>query len=190
MTAYKPFLTHHLLLEPSVLLRVKNFKKSKSLGERYIHFSLHPHFLSLSLSSSSLRRTLAMDLMRHSSAFLLPSIPDDGPPPTYALVVLNQRLPRFTPLVWKHGTCPIPFFFSFFFSSFRFWLRLCLVAEKVVKKEKEIWNFGTGNSTGTCYDFWDSFFLFGVCWLFFCVVYWKLNGLLGLWLWLHYGVFV
>ncbi|KAJ9696485.1 hypothetical protein PVL29_008621 [Vitis rotundifolia] len=44
-----------------------------------------------------------MDLMRHSSAFLLPSIPDDGPPPTYALVVLNQRLPRFTPLVWKHA---------------------------------------------------------------------------------------
>ncbi|XP_042483668.1 thiamine pyrophosphokinase 1-like [Macadamia integrifolia] len=44
-----------------------------------------------------------MDLMSHSSSFLLPSIPVDNnnPSPTYALVVLNQSLPRFTPLLWK-----------------------------------------------------------------------------------------
>ncbi|XP_043710040.1 thiamine pyrophosphokinase 1 isoform X1 [Telopea speciosissima] len=45
-----------------------------------------------------------MDLMHHSSSFLLPSIPVDiKPNRTYALVVLNQRLPRFTPLLWKHA---------------------------------------------------------------------------------------
>ncbi|KAA8543110.1 hypothetical protein F0562_021395 [Nyssa sinensis] len=45
-----------------------------------------------------------MDLMTHSSTFLLPSIPADNRPSlTYALVVLNQRLPRFTPLLWKHA---------------------------------------------------------------------------------------
>ncbi|XP_057461865.1 thiamine pyrophosphokinase 1-like isoform X1 [Actinidia eriantha] len=42
-----------------------------------------------------------MDVMSHSSSFLLPSIPtDNGPSPSYALIVLNQRLPRFTPLLW------------------------------------------------------------------------------------------
>ncbi|KAE8009507.1 hypothetical protein FH972_005939 [Carpinus fangiana] len=42
-----------------------------------------------------------MELMSHSSAFLLPTIPPDHRPSlTYALVVLNQRLPRFTPLLW------------------------------------------------------------------------------------------
>eukprot|EP00268_Persea_americana_P049042 TRINITY_DN5221_c0_g2_i4.p1 TRINITY_DN5221_c0_g2~~TRINITY_DN5221_c0_g2_i4.p1 ORF type:complete len:238 (-),score=30.82 TRINITY_DN5221_c0_g2_i4:2121-2834(-) len=45
-----------------------------------------------------------MDLMSHSSSFLLPSIPpNSGPTLTYALVVLNQPLPRFTPLLWKHA---------------------------------------------------------------------------------------
>uniref|UniRef100_A0A5B6ZG40 Thiamine pyrophosphokinase n=2 Tax=Davidia involucrata TaxID=16924 RepID=A0A5B6ZG40_DAVIN len=45
-----------------------------------------------------------MDLMSHSSSFLLPTIPADNQPSlTYALVVLNQRLPRFTPLLWKHA---------------------------------------------------------------------------------------
>ncbi|XP_052180321.1 thiamine pyrophosphokinase 1 isoform X1 [Diospyros lotus] len=40
----------------------------------------------------------------HSSTFLLPSIPaDNGHPRTYALVLLNQRLPRFTPLLWKYA---------------------------------------------------------------------------------------
>ncbi|XP_043718689.1 thiamine pyrophosphokinase 1-like [Telopea speciosissima] len=44
-----------------------------------------------------------MDLMSHCSSFLLPSTPVDSnkPSPTYALVVLNQSLPRFFPLLWK-----------------------------------------------------------------------------------------
>lgn len=47
-----------------------------------------------------------MDVMHHSSSFLLPTIvaDDDRPASTYALIVLNQRLPRFTPLLWKHAT--------------------------------------------------------------------------------------
>ncbi|KAM7521489.1 hypothetical protein LguiA_011391 [Lonicera macranthoides] len=51
-----------------------------------------------------------MDLMTHSSTFLLPSIPADSGSGsssssslTYALVILNQRIPRFTPLLWKHA---------------------------------------------------------------------------------------
>ncbi|KAH9786372.1 Thiamine pyrophosphokinase 1 [Citrus sinensis] len=45
-----------------------------------------------------------MELMTHSSSFLLPSTPTDSRPSlTYALVVLNQRLPRFAPLLWQHG---------------------------------------------------------------------------------------
>ncbi|MQL90409.1 hypothetical protein Taro_022996 [Colocasia esculenta] len=48
-----------------------------------------------------------MEVMTHASTFLLPSIPaaqGDHPAPAYALVVLNQRLPTFAPLLWKHGT--------------------------------------------------------------------------------------
>ncbi|KAJ6817109.1 thiamine pyrophosphokinase 1-like isoform X1 [Iris pallida] len=50
----------------------------------------------------------AMPLMRHSSAFLLPPPPptapvDGGPALTYALVILNQRVLRFSPLLWKHA---------------------------------------------------------------------------------------
>ncbi|KAJ4727662.1 Thiamine pyrophosphokinase [Melia azedarach] len=44
---------------------------------------------------------LVMDLMTHSSSFLLPT--DSRPSLTYALVILNQQLPRFTPLLWKHA---------------------------------------------------------------------------------------
>jgi len=45
----------------------------------------------------------AMDVMIHSSSFLLPC--DETSTGTrYALVVLNQSLPRFTPLLWEHGT--------------------------------------------------------------------------------------
>ncbi|KAL1832924.1 hypothetical protein ACET3Z_002575 [Daucus carota] len=47
-----------------------------------------------------------MDVMIHSSSFLLPELPADqtsGAGPTYALVLLNQHLPRFTPLLWKHA---------------------------------------------------------------------------------------
>ncbi|CAI0460224.1 unnamed protein product [Linum tenue] len=46
-----------------------------------------------------------MDLMIHSSSFLLPSTSagdDHRRSLTYALVLLNQRLPKFTPLLWEH----------------------------------------------------------------------------------------
>jgi thiamine pyrophosphokinase len=41
--------------------------------------------------------------MTHSSAFLLPSAPADAAATTYALIVLNQRLPRFAPLLWSRA---------------------------------------------------------------------------------------
>ncbi|KAJ7972951.1 Thiamine pyrophosphokinase [Quillaja saponaria] len=45
-----------------------------------------------------------MELMFHSSTFLIPAIPPDHrPSTTYALVVLNQHLPKFAPLLWKHA---------------------------------------------------------------------------------------
>ncbi|CAH8305353.1 unnamed protein product [Eruca vesicaria subsp. sativa] len=44
----------------------------------------------------------AMEVMFHSSSFLLPSIPADEAT-RYAIVVLNQKLPRFTPLLWEHA---------------------------------------------------------------------------------------
>ncbi|PON65694.1 thiamine pyrophosphokinase [Parasponia andersonii] len=45
-----------------------------------------------------------MEFMTHSSTFLLPTIPDGHRPSlTYALVVLNQRLPTFAPLLWEHA---------------------------------------------------------------------------------------
>ncbi|OWM77981.1 thiamine pyrophosphokinase 1-like isoform X1 [Punica granatum] len=45
-----------------------------------------------------------MEVVHHSSAFLLPSVaPDHRPSLNYALIVLNQRLPRFTPLLWQHA---------------------------------------------------------------------------------------
>ncbi|KAL0320505.1 UNVERIFIED_CONTAM: Thiamine pyrophosphokinase, partial [Sesamum radiatum] len=45
-----------------------------------------------------------MEVMTHSSNFLLPNpSADNGPSLTYALLVLNRRLPRFTPLLWKHA---------------------------------------------------------------------------------------
>lgn len=48
--------------------------------------------------------------MTHCSNFLLPPSPslvesdNSSSSRTYALVVLNQRLPRYTPLLWTHGT--------------------------------------------------------------------------------------
>ncbi|CAL1398655.1 unnamed protein product [Linum trigynum] len=50
-----------------------------------------------------------MELMIHSSSFLLPNTTageeEDNRrhSPTYALVLLNQRLPKFTPLLWQHA---------------------------------------------------------------------------------------
>ncbi|GJM91975.1 hypothetical protein PR202_ga08398 [Eleusine coracana subsp. coracana] len=49
---------------------------------------------------------MALPTMTHSSAFLLPtgsSTPADAAATTYALIVLNQRLPRFAPLLWARG---------------------------------------------------------------------------------------
>lgn len=48
---------------------------------------------------------VAKELMHHSSTFLLRTIPHHhhGPSLTYALVLLNQNLPRFTPLLWNHA---------------------------------------------------------------------------------------
>ncbi|KAH7517082.1 hypothetical protein FEM48_Zijuj09G0024500 [Ziziphus jujuba var. spinosa] len=44
-----------------------------------------------------------MEVMSHSSSFLIPAIPPDQRSSlTYALVVLNQSLPRFVPLLWNH----------------------------------------------------------------------------------------
>ncbi|KAK9945571.1 hypothetical protein M0R45_011079 [Rubus argutus] len=43
-----------------------------------------------------------MELMSHSSTFLLPPSTQSPPSLTYALVVLNQSLPRFSPLLWSH----------------------------------------------------------------------------------------
>lgn len=53
-----------------------------------------------------------MGVMRHASSFLLPPLQgatvvgqSNGPGAStnYALVVLNQRIPRFTPLLWEHA---------------------------------------------------------------------------------------
>ncbi|WOL10333.1 thiamine pyrophosphokinase 1-like [Canna indica] len=45
-----------------------------------------------------------MEVMRHTSTFLRPPTPAaDGPSLAYALVVLNQRLPRFAPVLWNHA---------------------------------------------------------------------------------------
>ncbi|XP_074565411.1 thiamine pyrophosphokinase 1-like isoform X1 [Curcuma longa] len=43
-----------------------------------------------------------MEAMRHASTFLRFPAPDISSP-SYALVVLNQRLPRFAPLLWSHA---------------------------------------------------------------------------------------
>lgn len=45
-----------------------------------------------------------MELMIHSSSFLLPTPSvNDGAALTYVLIVLNRNLPRFTPLLWEHA---------------------------------------------------------------------------------------
>ncbi|KAI3961205.1 hypothetical protein MKX01_035791 [Papaver californicum] len=45
-----------------------------------------------------------MDLMSHCSSFLLPSIPPSSEDKkTYVLILLNQPLPKFTPLLWNHA---------------------------------------------------------------------------------------
>lgn len=81
-----------------------------------------------------------MELMCHSSSFLLPpENPNTASSPssssssssslslTYALVVLNQNLPKFTPLLWDHGnsSCtfiPLLYYNIRFIHSFMHWL--------------------------------------------------------------------
>jgi hypothetical protein len=53
---------------------------------------------------------MPLPTMTHSSSFLrLPATSSPHPPPAddasaaYAVVVLNQRLPRFAPLLWDRG---------------------------------------------------------------------------------------
>jgi thiamine pyrophosphokinase len=48
----------------------------------------------------------SMKVIKHAATFLLPrsAVPvTDKLPQTYALVVLNQQIPKFTPLLWSHG---------------------------------------------------------------------------------------
>ncbi|XP_006279282.2 uncharacterized protein LOC17874408 [Capsella rubella] len=54
------------------------------------------------ISQCSQIQLAPMDVMVHSSSFLLPYNPAEET--KYALVVLNQNLPRFTPLLWEHAT--------------------------------------------------------------------------------------
>lgn len=59
----------------------------------------------------SVRAVASMEVMRHSSTFLLPSsfeATDNLPSSVYALVILNQPLPRFAPLLWERGSPPPP----------------------------------------------------------------------------------
>lgn len=65
-----------------------------------------------------------MELMCHCSSFLLPPESLNNNNNTcilshsYALVVLNQRLPRFAPLLWDHGTLAFGFLSSSSYSTF------------------------------------------------------------------------
>ncbi|KAJ0054376.1 hypothetical protein Pint_00990 [Pistacia integerrima] len=53
---------------------------------------------------SSRQDSCVMEVMIHSSTFLLPTNSSDTHPSlTYALILLNQRLPRFAPLLWNHA---------------------------------------------------------------------------------------
>ncbi|KAL6884690.1 hypothetical protein ACP4OV_010626 [Aristida adscensionis] len=51
------------------------------------------------------RTARSMDVMVHSSSFLLPKLrqPANTPVTNYSLVVLNQHLPRFMPRLWAHA---------------------------------------------------------------------------------------
>ncbi|KAL9259851.1 Thiamine pyrophosphokinase 1-like protein [Drosera capensis] len=74
---------------------------SRPISDRSAEFAARVHQSSYCrLHILSLRN---MDVMHHSTSFLLPSIPSkDRSSPNYALIVLNQHLPRFTPLLWEH----------------------------------------------------------------------------------------
>nr|TKW14369.1 hypothetical protein SEVIR_5G163400v2 [Setaria viridis]TKW14371.1 hypothetical protein SEVIR_5G163400v2 [Setaria viridis] len=55
------------------------------------------------------RTIRTMDVMMHSSCFLLPKLhqPANKPVMNYALVVLNQQLPRFMPRLWAQANLRI-----------------------------------------------------------------------------------
>ncbi|CAL4976366.1 unnamed protein product [Urochloa decumbens] len=55
------------------------------------------------------RTIRSMDVMMHSSSFLLPKLqqPANTPVKNYALVVLNQHLPRSMPRLWSHANLRI-----------------------------------------------------------------------------------
>ncbi|CAL4950129.1 unnamed protein product [Urochloa decumbens] len=55
------------------------------------------------------RTVRSMDVMMHSSSFLLPKLhqPASTPVKNYALVVLNQHLPRSMPRLWSHANLRI-----------------------------------------------------------------------------------
>ncbi|XP_066306309.1 thiamine pyrophosphokinase 2-like [Miscanthus floridulus] len=55
------------------------------------------------------RTVRCMDVIMHSSSFLLPKRhqPVNKPVKNYALVVLNQQLPRFMPRLWDHANLRI-----------------------------------------------------------------------------------
>jgi len=60
-----------------------------------------------------------MELMCHCSTFLLsPEKPNSACSLSlnYALVILNQSLPRFAPLLWDHGILAAPFHMFFLFT--------------------------------------------------------------------------
>ena len=72
--------------------------------------------------------------MCHCSTFLLPPETSSSVSLTYALVILNQNLPKFAPLLWDHGisSCtPILsiltlfFFFIFFFILYDKMIHVC-----------------------------------------------------------------
>ncbi|RWW47736.1 hypothetical protein BHE74_00046244 [Ensete ventricosum] len=59
-----------------------------------------------SASSFPAAQVSGMEVMRHASIFLRspPLLPAaDGTASSYALIVLNQRLPRFAPDLWSHA---------------------------------------------------------------------------------------
>lgn len=107
----KPSLSSSPLLFQRIV-KSKN-KNPHSIGTKPLARS--DQRISCSSEPQTARRfRVRMELMSHSSTFLLPppSSNQTTPSLTYALVVLNQRLPRFSPLLWSHGSYPGPFRFA------------------------------------------------------------------------------
>ncbi|KAL2454224.1 Thiamine pyrophosphokinase 1 [Abeliophyllum distichum] len=101
-------LVTHCFLPMNWILR--KIQKSKILFCNSFAAQLHDINLPLKFKCNPTVRSLRgeresdMDLMIHSSTFLLPDFPaDNGFSLLYSLVVLNQPLPKFTPLLWNHA---------------------------------------------------------------------------------------